>query len=124
MLTVELPFPPADLFPNRKNGKHWSSTSAIKEKAWGDAYTLTHQAVNKYRGEWYPLTGDVPLTITFCQPDKRHRDADNMLAAMKSQIDGMATALTVNDKVFWPITLKRGEVRKGGAVLVEIGAVA
>lgn len=122
MLTVELPFPAPELFPNRKNGKHWSAASASKSKAWSDAYTLTHQAVNKHAGAWYPLTGDVPLTLTFCQPDKRHRDADNMLAAMKPQIDGMATALTVNDKVFWPITLKRGEPVKGGSVLAEVGA--
>jgi crossover junction endodeoxyribonuclease RusA len=122
MLSVELPFPPADLFPNRKNGRHWSSTSEIKSNASMCAYTLTYQAVSRYKGEWYPLTGDIPMTLTFIAPDKRHRDLDNMLAACKAYLDGVATALTVNDKQFGPILLKRGEARKGGAVLVEIGA--
>jgi crossover junction endodeoxyribonuclease RusA len=122
MLRIELPFPPAELFPNRKNGKHWASVAGAKTKAWGDAYTLAHQAVNKHRGEWYPLTGDIPVSITFCPPDKRLRDDDNCLAACKAQIDGVATALTVNDRQFTPITLKRGEPIKGGAVVLEIGA--
>lgn len=122
MLEIELPFPDADLFPNRKNGRHWGATNTLKTKAFSDAYTLTNQAVKNHKGAWYPLVGDIPLTLTFCQPDKRNRDSDNMLAASKSLIDGVATALTINDKQFSPITIKRGEVRKGGAVLVEIGA--
>lgn len=122
MLVIELPFPPADLFPNRKNGKHWGSTIQVKSKAWSDAYQLTHQAVNRHSGKWYPLKGEIPLTVTFNPPDKRHRDMDNMLAACKAFFDGMATALTVDDKQFGPITIRRGEVCRGGTVLVEVGA--
>jgi crossover junction endodeoxyribonuclease RusA len=40
-------------------------------------------------------------------PDKRHRDADNCLAAAKAGLDGMADALGVNDRHFQPITIYR-----------------
>lgn len=124
MLTIELPFPDPRLSPNRKNGKHWTATKDVKHTAWEVAYVLTHNAVNKHRGEWHDLTGDVPLTLTFCCPDNRHRDLDNLLASEKSAIDGIATALTINDTRFNPVTIKRGEVRKMGAVIVEIGVCA
>jgi crossover junction endodeoxyribonuclease RusA len=39
--------------------------------------------------------------------DKRHRDADNCLAAAKAGLDGMADALGVNDRHFQPITIFR-----------------
>jgi crossover junction endodeoxyribonuclease RusA len=122
MLTVTLPFPAPELFPNRANGKHYRAVKDHKEKAWSDAYTMTHQAVNQHKGEWYPLTGDIPLTLTFFPADKRHRDLDNCLAACKSLLDGMATALTVNDKQFGPITIVRGGVAKPACVLVKVGA--
>ena len=120
MLTITLPFPSPELFPNRVRG-HWAKTGDIKAKAIADAYTITYQAVSQYRGEWYPLTGDIPLQITFCPPDKRHRDLDNMLAAMKASLDGVATALTVNDKQFGPITILRGGTARPACVVVQIG---
>lgn len=121
MIRITLPFPATELFPNRSKGRHWASLSAVRASALNAGYTLTYQAVSKHRGPWPDLTKDVPLTLTFCQPDKRGRDADNMLAAAKHLLDGVATALTVNDKRFSPITIKRGEVVKGGALVVEIG---
>lgn len=120
MLTVTLPFPSPELFPNRVRG-HWAKTADIKAKALADAYAITYQAVSQYRGEWYSLTGDIPLQITFCPPDKRHRDLDNMLAACKSLLDGMATALTVNDRQFSPITILRGGTARPPCVVVQIG---
>jgi crossover junction endodeoxyribonuclease RusA len=44
----------------------------------------------------------IRLKITFYPPDKRHRDADNMVAAIKSGLDGLADALRVNDRLFLP----------------------
>lgn len=121
MLTIELPFPPKELMPNKAAGKHWSSTRALRDKYYADAYTLTFQAVNAYKGPWWPLDGAVPVTITFNEPDKRCRDMDNMHSSLKNGLDGIATALTINDKRFSPITLKRGDVVKGGGVRVEVG---
>jgi Holliday junction resolvase RusA-like endonuclease len=122
MLRVELPWPDAKLAPNRAKGLHWAKTHGARAAAFEAAYMLTHQAVNQHRGPWYPLTGDVPLTLTFYPPDKRKRDADNLLASCKHFLDGVATALTFDDSRFMPITLKRGETVKNGSVLVEIGA--
>ncbi|MDO8251421.1 MAG: hypothetical protein Q7T78_17110 [Rhodoferax sp.] len=121
MIHITLPFPAPSLMPNRASGKHWTTTREAKTAAFGRAYALTYAAVQKHTGEWFPLTGQVPLKITFAMPDKRGRDLDNLLAASKHSIDGIATALTINDKMFSPITIVRGEVVKGGAVLVEVG---
>jgi Holliday junction resolvase RusA-like endonuclease len=46
--------------------------------------------------------GPVALTITFVQPDRRARDRDNLLAALKPSLDGLADALGVNDAQFEP----------------------
>ena len=120
-IKITLPFPNGKLSPNRVKGTHWTKTSAIKKDQFADAYMLTHQAVaNIQAADWTPLTGQIPLTVTFCEPDKRLRDLDNLLAAAKSAIDGIATALTVNDKNFSPITIKRGAVVKGGSMIVEV----
>lgn len=86
---------------------------------------LTFQAVNQHKGPWADLSAPtVPITITFNPPDKRKRDLDGGLSSLKQSLDGIATALTIDDSRFSPITLKRGEVRKGGEVVVEIGAAA
>lgn len=121
MIRVTLPFPAPALMPNRASGKHWTATRDAKNDATMTAYTLTYRAVQQHTGKWFPLTGLVPLKLTFAMPDKRGRDLDNLLAASKHAIDGIATALTINDKQFSPITIVRGEVVKGGAVLVEVG---
>lgn len=121
MIHITLPFPPSALMPNRANGKHWTATRAAKDSYFTAALLLTRQAVERHTGKWYPLTGQVPLRITFSAPDKRGRDLDNLLASIKHGIDGIATSLTINDKMFSPITIVRGDVVKGGSVLVEIG---
>jgi crossover junction endodeoxyribonuclease RusA len=123
MLTITLPFPNPDLMPNRRLGRHWAQTNAVKQKAWDDAYVLAHQAMQGYRGPWHPTNGAVPVTMTFCPPDKRRRDMDNLLAASKSALDGLAAALRMDDREFEPVTLKRGPVGKPGSVVVVIGEV-
>ena len=121
MIKITLPFPAPSLMPNRASGKHWTATREAKNDAFTTALLLTGEAVQNHIGEWYSLVGQVPLRLTFAMPDKRGRDLDNLLAASKHSIDGIATALTLNDKVFNPITIVRGDVVKGGALLVEVG---
>jgi Holliday junction resolvase RusA-like endonuclease len=121
MIRITLPFPSPSLMPNRASGKHWTATREAKNHAFTEALLLTGDAVRRHTGAWHPLVGQVPLKITFSMPDRRGRDLDNLLAASKHSIDGIATALTINDRQFSPITIVRGEVIKGGAVLVEVG---
>lgn len=120
MLTIGLPWPSAKLAPNLVRG-HWAKTSGLRAQSFEAAFLLTHQAVNKHTGEWYDLTGSVPVTLTFNPPDNRKRDLDGLLSAMKHSLDGVATALTIDDSRFGPITLRRGERVKDGEVIVEIG---
>lgn len=124
MLTITLPFPDPDLMPNRRLGKHWGQTSTAKQRAWDDAYVLAHQAMQGYRGAWTPTNQAVPVTLTFCAPDNRRRDLDNLLAAAKHALDGVAAALRMDDREFAPVTLKRGAVGKPGALVVVIGGEA
>ena len=120
-ITINLAFPNGKLSPNRAKGMHWSATSSLKCRQFDDAYAATYQAIAAITADaWTPLIGQIPVTVTFCEPDKRMRDLDNLLSASKSAIDGIATALTVNDKHFSPITIKRGAVVKGGMMTVEV----
>lgn len=126
MLKIELPFPASELMPNRKNGRHFGSTHAAKKTAFDAGYYATYQAVQQHKGLWQPVDGcvAVPIVLTFHAPDnKRARaDLDNLLAASKAALDGVAAALLMDDREFEPVTLKRGEVRKAGALVVEVGA--
>ena len=123
MLTITLPFPDPDLMPNRRLGRHFGQTSGAKRKAFDDAYILAHLAMTGYRGPWTPTDKSVPVTLTFCPPDRRRRDLDNMLAASKHALDGVAAALRMDDREFEPVTLRRGGIAKPGTLIVTIGEV-
>jgi len=109
--SVYLPWPPKELSPNAK--LHWAKKMKFKksyrEICW--ALTLEAQLIA-------PKDGRFPVKITFYPPDKRHRDADNMIASMKAGFDGVADALKVDDKLFRPTFLFSDEVK--GMVKFEI----
>lgn len=115
-MRVELPFPPAELNPNRKNGKHWGTTHAAKASYRHTCWVLSLQACGAFQAP----DGDIALRVTFVQPDKRRRDRDNLLAACKSALDGFAAALKVDDSRFEPVTICRQFGKKPGSVLLEV----
>jgi crossover junction endodeoxyribonuclease RusA len=114
---VKLPFPDPSLFPNRKNGKHWSATHAAKTEAHFVAYACAKQRMAGFSDKG----GPIPLSVVFMPPDGRRRDLDNMLAAMKPALDGIADAMGIDDKRFRPILIDVGEVAKPGAVVIGVG---
>lgn len=115
---VELPFPDRRLNPNSSKGKHWAATVALRKAARVDAALLTKAAG---AGGIFTPGQELALVITFIQPDRRARDRDNLLAACKPMLDGVADALGVNDSQFEPMTIRREYGKKPGAVVVEIG---
>jgi len=117
-MIITLPWPDPSLSPNRKNGRHWSAVHNAKGKRLVDARLLVLAEMRKTG--YTPPAGAFGLSITFHAPDKRRRDLDNLLAAMKADFDGISQALGVDDQMFNPITLRRGECVKGGCVVVDV----
>lgn len=109
---IVLAWPPRDLHPNSRPHYHAKAKAA---KAYREAaYWLTEQAMGRATYQ-HPLV----LDIEFYPPDKRRRDLDGMLSAIKSGLDGIADALKVDDSEFG-LSLSRGQPVKGGRVVVTL----
>lgn len=112
-MKIELPWPDSRLSPNARKDRR-GLTGVRNEAKRAGHYAAVYGGLTR---DW-PKT--VALTITFHPPDNRKRDTDNMLASCKYMLDGVATAMGVDDQAFNPITLVRAEKREGGYVIVEI----
>lgn len=118
-MRIELPWPDPKLMPNRKSGHHWAITQAVKLHRQKQAWALTLEAMQ--RDAFHAQEGKLlPLVLTFCPPNNIRRDVDNLLAALKADLDGVARAIGVDDRFFEPVTLSRGAKVKGGKVVVEV----
>lgn len=119
-ISFKLPWPNPKLNPNQSKGMHWGVTAALRKNARVGAATIARAAA----GAPAPQFGQaIPLTITFQQPDRRARDRDNLLAALKPALDGVADALGINDSQFDPVIIRREYGARPGAVQIEIGGV-
>lgn len=110
-MNIVLPWPPSQLNPNRS--KHWSLVAPFKKKyraACG--WQAVAQGAKKLQAE------RLTVHLTFYPPDRRPRDADNMLASMKSGLDGLADVLGVDDSK-WTLTFEVSP-DLGGMVRVEV----
>lgn len=112
MNNVTLPWPPKELSPN--SNIHWAKKAKKKKEYRTTCWVLALEAkLVAPAGE-----GKIPISITFYPPDRRHRDADNMVASIKSGLDGLADALKINDKRFLPSFYFTEEI--GGMVKIEL----
>jgi len=117
-MKLVLPLPPSSLSPNKRN--HWAVTSKAKKLEREQAHALTLEWLASVRTT-SELAAGTHLLITYHLPGNRKRDADNLLAASKAALDGMADALRVNDNTFNPITVERiYGAEKPGYMLVEL----
>jgi crossover junction endodeoxyribonuclease RusA len=112
--TITLPWPPACLSPNARMHRA-AKAAAVKhyrKRCRDAAFTFAD----------LPLSGRHPvaLRLTFCPPNGRARDDDNMLAAFKSGRDGLAEGLGVDDALFRLAAPVIGDPIRGGCVVAEI----
>lgn len=114
MTTVTLPWPPKDLSPNAR--VHWAKLAKVKRAYRHACRTLALQAGYSAfrRDDWGPLH----VSLVFYPPDRRKRDQDNMLAAMKSGLDGLADAMQIDDRKFRTTFEVANEI--GGMVKVRV----
>ena len=114
-----LPFPDSALMPNESQGKHWAVTRPARNKAKSDAFYLTKQA------GWQGRDVSGCLKITFYCPDRRKRDLDNLIHAMKPALDGVARAIGIDDSNFKPLLSDScvADSKAGARVELEFGTV-
>lgn len=93
MNTVTLGWPPRECSPNWRG--HWSKKAKAAKAYRLDCFYLAKEAKLAIDFE-----GPIHLWISFNKPSRRAMDEDNMIASMKSGLDGLAEALKVNDSRF------------------------
>jgi crossover junction endodeoxyribonuclease RusA len=88
----------------------------VKKKYREDCFYLTKHSGNEF------IVDDeaIRVTLMYMMPDKRHRDVDNLLAASKAGLDGVAEALGVDDNQFQPICVYRFPGEKPGLLIVQL----
>lgn len=113
-IKIVLPWPDSALMPNRRGGKHWASFQKKKEGARADGADAARNALAALGGVSI-AGGMVGVGIMFFEPDRRHRDLDNLLGAIKWHLDGIAKEFGIDDKQFRPITINSTHGGKNGA---------
>lgn len=114
-MVVTLPWPDKRLSPNAR--LHWATKARATKASRNEALWAFWAA-----GARKLKIGAPKITMTFCPPDRRRRDRDNLIASMKAATDGIADALGIDDSKF-ETTYRMGEPVKGGAVLVTVRGI-
>lgn len=116
--SITLPWPPKELSPNARVHFHRKASFA---KTYREYAYWTAKMDLALATAAQAIEGEVSIRIDFHPPDARKRDLDNMLASVKSGLDGMADAIEVNDNRF-ALHLHRQAPKKDGQVVVSIVA--
>ena len=117
MIEVVLGWPPSDLSPNKR--LHWAKVASAKKHYRQACLSVTKEQLKKY-GKCNNLPERLVLEMTFIPPDRRSYDRDNLVARMKSGIDGLADALRINDKRFNTVISTMDTDTLGGFVRIRI----
>ena len=116
-VTFSLPWPPHTLSPNKR--QHHMALYRAKKKYREACYLSTLSQ----RPSLAQYEASVSVELQFSPPDKRGYDQDNLVARMKSGLDGVADALGIDDQRFRLQAPLIGAVVKGGCVWVRLGRV-
>ena len=116
MIEIALPWP-VGLSPNRARRGPMSARTGHEQEDRDKARILT-LALGLHAT--FP-DGFIPVTLTSYFPYERHLDALSFHFSLKAQLDGVADALGLDDWRWWPVTLTRGEMVRGGRVVVRLG---
>ena len=110
-IAVVLPWPHKSLSPNARVHHLAKGREVKKHRQWARWATPARLHVEAER---------LSVAVTFNPPDERRRDRDNLMASVKSFLDGIADALGIDDSRFDLQAPVIGPVVKNGRVVVEV----
>ncbi len=114
VISVTIPWLPKGYNPNGSQRNTIGKRDAARKYKLACAWLCKAQGIKPVGWE-----GAV-VFITFHPPSRRAYDLDNALARCKHGLDAIAEAIGVDDAKWHSISLVRGEVRKGGEIIVEL----
>jgi len=105
MITLTLPWPPSELSPNAR--QHWAKLANAKKKYRRlCANDVMSQGVRKINAK------KLHVSLVFHPPARYGYDLDNLLARMKSGLDGLSDVLGVDDNN-WAISVDKSDQVRG-----------
>ena len=125
MITIELPWPPKELNPNK--WLHWAIKARARDQAGSDAYYLAMdvKASSSLMDSYQIVEGkNLRATWTFHPPALYHYDEDNLVRACKPYQDGVCAALGIDDHQIKDTARSIAEVdRPNGRVVMTLEAM-
>jgi crossover junction endodeoxyribonuclease RusA len=116
-ITLVLPWPDAELSPNKRD--RWRKIEAVPI-ARNCAYILALEQA-EHIGSGLPLK----VILQFTPPDKRRYDLDGLISRCKPYLDGICQALRINDYQFTEISATRDNcIVAGGRVVITVAELA
>jgi len=116
-ILVEIGWPAKALSPNARVHhmvKHRYAKAAKIEAGWATKFAQPHDfGADRF-----------DVHIRAYPPSNRNRDSDNLIASLKSHLDGIADALGVNDSTFNAPTLEWADISQHGKIVIKISKAA
>lgn len=117
IVSIEIPWPPKILSPNAR--PHWASKADAKKRYRRTAMIVAAGARIEV-GRAVRVGEQIFVRLSFHPPTRREHDADNLIAAMKSGLDGIADGIGVDDALFRLLPITVCDPVKGGRVIVTL----
>lgn len=115
LVAVQLTWPVSALWPNSSLGRHWSTRQ--KAKAWAK---LEAQSQSRRWAGVFPKDSQLVVVIAAEPPDAIRRDVDNLVAALKPSIDGLAQGLEIDDSRIRRLTIDMLDPVPEGRVTLHV----
>lgn len=119
-MRITLDFPSSKLSPNARS--HWAVLAKAKKHYRQDCY-FNAMAQGGHTFALPEGCSHLRASFTFRPPSRRRYDIDNLVARMKSGIDGLVDLIKIDDSL-WEMSFKMGDRARGGQVIVEIEGIA
>lgn len=120
MIAVTLPYPAKDLWPNGRPHHMVKAIAAKKHRAWANVAAL--HALPVLHPAMFAGEGPIPVHIVVTgKSGGPFPDKDNVTAAAKAYLDGIADRLRLNDRRFAAPTVEFAGRSAKGEFRIEIG---
>lgn len=112
-MQIELPWPDSRLSPNSRLS--WRAKMQFTEQAKNTGWAAALPCRDGFKDG-----KQLEARYILHPPDRRRRDQDNVLAALKPAVDGVCSALGIDDSRIKRTVIEWEEPRKPGMVIMEL----